>query len=195
MSDDQQWYYAEGSEQKGPFSAVQMQGFIAAGTVRADTLVWTSSMPDWLPLSQTELFDAGAIPPAPPPGVAGGTAGAAPPRGFGEAVSVCFRNYVTFAGRASRSEFWYFALFNFVVSFVLNIVDVAIFGMETQVGMLSALWSLAVLLPGIAVGARRLHDTDRTGWWQLIVFVPLVGFIVLIVFFCLRPTPGRNRFG
>lgn len=92
---------------------------------------------------------------------------------FTEAVRTCFTKYADFKGCAARSEFWWFALFNFVAVLALNIVSAQI----------SSAFSLATLLPMLAVGARRLHDTDRSGWWQLLNFVPIIGWIVLLVFF------------
>jgi uncharacterized membrane protein YhaH (DUF805 family) len=103
------------------------------------------------------------------------------------------RNYVVFSGRASRSEFWYWILFTVLVSIALSIIDVGLVSGNTSV--LSSIWSLATFLPSLALGVRRLHDTDRSGWWWLIAFVPLIGIIVLIVFWCLEGTPGQNRFG
>jgi len=91
---------------------------------------------------------------------------------FQESVTVCFRKYTDFSGRATRSEYWWFFLFIIVVSLATSYVSSA----------LSGLFSLATLLPSIAAAARRLHDTNRSGWWQLIVLVPVVGIIVLIVF-------------
>jgi uncharacterized membrane protein YhaH (DUF805 family) len=113
--------------------------------------------------------------------------------GFGEAIATCFQKYVVFSGRAVRSEFWYWALFEMILLVVLAIVDAIVFGAST--GVLSTLASLALFLPGLAVWARRLHDINRSGWWQLIAFVPLIGVIVLIVWACKRGTPGPNRFG
>ncbi len=110
--------------------------------------------------------------------------------GFGEAISTCFRKYVVFSGRAMRSEYWFFILFQFLVVVALSIVD-AVLG----IGVLSAIASLAMLLPSIAVGVRRLHGTDKSGWWLLIGLIPLIGAIVLIVFFCQQGTEGPNRFG
>jgi uncharacterized membrane protein YhaH (DUF805 family) len=91
---------------------------------------------------------------------------------FQESITTCFKKYVDFNGRASRSEYWWFALFIVVVSIVLSMVS----------RELSGLFSLATLLPSITAAARRLHDTNRSGWWQLIVFIPIIGWIVLIVF-------------
>jgi uncharacterized membrane protein YhaH (DUF805 family) len=110
--------------------------------------------------------------------------------GFGEAISTCFRKYVVFGGRAVRSEYWFFILFQFLVVVALSIVDLVV-----GTGVLSSIASLALLLPTLAVGARRLHDTDKSGWWLLIGLIPLIGAIVLIVFFCQEGTPGANRYG
>ena len=68
-------------------------------------------------------------------------------------------------------------------------------GAEGNTTVLSSIWSLATFLPSLAVGIRRLHDTDRSGWWWLISFIPLIGIIVLIVFWCSAGIPGSNRFG
>jgi uncharacterized membrane protein YhaH (DUF805 family) len=89
----------------------------------------------------------------------------APARGFGEAISVCFNKFATFKGRASRSEFWYFALFNVIVGIVTGILDLAIMGGAAEMSPLNSLASLVLLLPNLAVAVRRLHDTDRSGWW------------------------------
>lgn len=90
---------------------------------------------------------------------------------FSESISICFKKYATFDGRASRSEYWWFVLFTFIASLATGIVS------ET----LSGLFSLAVLLPSLAVGARRLHDTDRSGWFLLLWIIPVIGWIVLVI--------------
>ena len=111
--------------------------------------------------------------------------------GFGQAVSTCLSKYVDFQGRALRSEYWWFALFNFLLTIVATIIDNAAIGYP----VLQALVALALILPGIGVGVRRLHDTDRSGWWLLIVLIPLIGAIVLLVWFCTRGSESANRFG
>ena len=113
--------------------------------------------------------------------------------GFGEAVVTCFRKYIVFSGRAQRPEYWYWFLFEVLVSILAAIVDHAIFG--TKIGLISTLTGVGLLLPSLAVAVRRLHDIDRSGWWILIGLVPLGGIIILLVFACLRGTPGTNRFG
>ena len=107
------------------------------------------------------------------------------------------KKYAVFSGRSQRKEYWFFVLFSLIVTLVLSLVDssVGLFDVEAGVGLLSGLYSLAVLVPSIAVGVRRLHDTGRSGWWLLISLVPLIGVIVLIVLMALDSEPGDNRFG
>jgi uncharacterized membrane protein YhaH (DUF805 family) len=112
---------------------------------------------------------------------------------FGEAISTCFRKYAVFSGRAARPEYWFWVLFQVLLIIVLSIVEGLLFSKPG--GVLSSIASLALLLPSLAVGARRLHDTDKSGWWLLIGLVPFIGAIVLVVFFCLQGTMGPNRFG
>lgn len=124
---------------------------------------------------------------------------------FGEAIRNNFSKYVTFSGRAPRSEFWWWALFVFAANIVLNIVDIALFGTtqtapgsisgETNTPIFSGLFGLATLLPSISVAVRRLHDTNRSGWWYWIALIPLIGIIVLIVFWATEGTRGRNTYG
>lgn len=106
-----------------------------------------------------------------------------------EAVGSCFSKFATFSGRARRAEYWWFALFNLIVGVVLQLVQG-----NAETGI-ADLYSLVILLPSLAVSARRLHDIDRSGWWQLLVFVPIVGWIVLLIWFCKPGTIGRNPYG
>lgn len=106
------------------------------------------------------------------------------------------KNYVGFAGRARRKEYWMFTLFSLIVAVVLAIIDgMGGFMTESGMGMLGLLYSLAVLLPSIAVSVRRLHDIDKSGWWLLLILIPLIGAIVLLVFAVMEGTRGDNRFG
>lgn len=106
------------------------------------------------------------------------------------------KKYAVFSGRASRKEYWMFFLFNLIVALVLG-VPTGILKVMANVDLtfLPNLYSLAVLCPGIAVGIRRLHDTDRSGWWMLVGLIPIIGGIVLLVFMCLEGSKGDNRFG
>jgi uncharacterized membrane protein YhaH (DUF805 family) len=110
---------------------------------------------------------------------------------------VVLKKYATFSGRAQRAEYWYFLLISTLIVIALSVIDgmTGSYNEDTGWGLLSGLYSLAVLLPSIAVGARRLHDTSRTGWWLLIGLIPVIGTIVLIVFFVLDSTPGDNAYG
>ena len=99
-------------------------------------------------------------------------------------------NYAKFNGRASRAEFWYFAL----CSLLLNLGR-GIFQLLFPAYLLPVLYGLAMFVPNIAVNARRLHDTDRSGWWQLIALIPLLGAIILLVFLGQKGQPNSNRFG
>ena len=101
------------------------------------------------------------------------------------------KNYAGFSGRARRTEYWMFVLFNVIITIVLQVISLAI----QQVSILGAIYGLAVLIPGLAVGVRRLHDTGRSGWWLLIGLVPLIGAIVLIVFMATDGEPGDNAYG
>lgn len=136
---------------------------------------------------------------------------------FGASVKHVLSNYATFNGRASRSEFWWFYLFIVIVSAILNVIDSAI-GLRvgasaeeiiingsaipfvsTGVGVLSTIFAIAMLLPFLAVGVRRLHDSDKSGWLLLLGYVLIcacgIGIILLIVLWVLRSTPGDNRYG
>ena len=100
--------------------------------------------------------------------------------------TVLTENYANFRGRAQRSEFWWFVLFTFVCTVALGAVA----------DLLAGLFSLAVLLPAIGVAVRRLHDVDRSGWWYLLVLIPVLGPLILVFAFYIHPgTPGANRFG
>lgn len=116
----------------------------------------------------------------------------APLRGatFTQAVQRFFTRYALFRGRASRSEFWWWFLANVIIDAVLQGL-----GRESgAIALLSFLYGLAVLVPNLAVGARRLHDTNRSGWWQLLALIPIVGWIILIVWFASEEKPAGVRF-
>jgi uncharacterized membrane protein YhaH (DUF805 family) len=104
------------------------------------------------------------------------------------------KKYAVFNGRAARPEFWWFVLCNAIVALVINVVVGVIVGRSSG-QVVSDLYSLAVLLPSLGVGIRRLHDTNRTGWWYLLVFIPIIGWIVLIVFLAMASDPGPNTYG
>jgi len=114
--------------------------------------------------------------------------------GFGRAIATtCFRKYAVFSGRASRSEYWFFALFYVLIFIPLTIVDMIAF--RGSANVFSTLALLILFLPNLAVSVRRLHDIDMSGWFLLIEFIPLIGWIFMIVWGCQRGTDGPNRFG
>ena len=103
---------------------------------------------------------------------------------FSESIRVCFSKYATFTGRASRSEFWWFVLFLVLASTACGVIS----------DKLSAVFTVATLVPAMAVGTRRLHDVDKSGWMQLIGLIPIVGWILVIVW-CTQAGKEPNRFG
>ena len=110
------------------------------------------------------------------------------------------KNYAVFSGRARRKEYWWFSLFNFIFALVLELINFFIIashihGLIDSLILLSIIYNLAVIVPSIAVAVRRLHDTNRSGWWCFIGLVPVVGSIILLVFFALDSQPGENRYG
>ncbi len=107
------------------------------------------------------------------------------------------KKYAVFSGRARRMEYWMFFLINLIISIALGFIDMTLgtINMQVGLGLFGGVYALAVLIPSIAVTVRRLHDTDRSGWWLLILFVPVIGPIILLVFMILGSTSGQNRFG
>ena len=111
---------------------------------------------------------------------------------FVDAIRSGFTQYVGFAGRARRSEFWYFYLFTILLSIVASIVQRAM--TNSTNGIVTTIIGLAIVLPYLAVAVRRLHDTSRSGWWLLIGLIPVVGTIILIVFW-VQDSHGDNQYG
>lgn len=122
---------------------------------------------------------------------------------FTQSVKTVLSKYATFTGRAMRSEYWWFALFALLVSIPLNFVDQLLVApalgyesfTESTPQFLSWLFSLAILLPSVAVAVRRMHDLDKSGWWILIVFVPILGILLMLYWFVQRGTVGPNQYG
>ncbi len=107
------------------------------------------------------------------------------------------KKYAVFEGRAGRKEYWFFILFNILISMALGYVDwlTGNINPETGLGILSGIYALGVMIPGMAVSVRRLHDTGRSGWWLLITFVPVIGAIVFLYFMVLDSNPETNEYG
>ena len=114
--------------------------------------------------------------------------------GFGEAISTGFSKYVDFSGRATRSEYWFWSLFTMLTGWVTMGIDVG-FGLGAGgIGVVNTLFSLATLLPNIAVVLRRLHDTGRSGWWYCIIFT-CIGIIPLLIWLCEKSEEDTNAYG
>jgi uncharacterized membrane protein YhaH (DUF805 family) len=111
---------------------------------------------------------------------------------FFEAIASGFSNYVNFAGRARRSEYWWWALFAIVGSYGLLAIDTLV--LRSEIPILQILFALGTFLPGLAVTIRRLHDIGKSGWWVLIALT-IIGIIPLIYWYCQPSTPGPNEYG
>lgn len=115
---------------------------------------------------------------------------------FSEAIQRAFNNYSNFTGRASRSEYWWFYLFGVLVSWGCSLIGVITFGSDSAFnGLFSCLWALAILLPSLGLGVRRLHDTGRSGWNLCWAFLPIIGTIILIVYLCQDSQMFDNQYG
>jgi uncharacterized membrane protein YhaH (DUF805 family) len=113
------------------------------------------------------------------------------PAGFGEAVSGAFRNIFTYSGRASRSAYWWFVLFNVIVNIVLDFVErIGAIGV-----VIGAIVGIVMFFTALALAARRLHDSGRSGFWLFLILLPVIGWIWLLVYYLLPGTPGPNKFG
>ena len=141
-------------------------------------------------------MDVPPPPPPPPPGTGGGAGGAPPTPPLGNPLvgywkQVVLERYAQFTGRARRAEYWWFTLSTVIIAVVFTVLGQA----SSIFSILYLIYVLAVLVPGIAVTIRRLHDTDKSGWWILIALVPFVGGIILIVLLCIDSTRGQNQYG
>lgn len=112
-----------------------------------------------------------------------------------EAYKRFLRNYANFNGRSTRSDYWYVFLANFLISFALGFIGGLIPDLAGLISVLTTLYSLAVLVPGIAIVVRRLHDINKSGWYYFIALIPLVGFIILLVFLCTDSVNENNCYG
>jgi len=210
------WHYDEGDGPRGPVPVAQLRTRLLAGALDAASPVRREGSDAWQPLGESAL--APLLRPSDPRvaeteasaaraagadrtatlDAAGGspTSLGAPVRTFGEAIRACFGRYATFQGRAGRPELWWFYLFSLLLTFGLTVLDVALLGAgPNDFGVLSTLGNLVLFLPSLAVGARRLHDTDLSAWWLLLGLIPVLGFLALVVLWVRAGTAGANRFG
>ena len=120
-----------------------------------------------------------------------------------EAIKSGYFNYANFSGRSTRSAYWWWALFQIAVTVAIALLEgggTSVVGdgsasFTYNAGIFGLIWSLGNLLPSLAVGIRRLHDLDRSGWWLVLALIPLIGTLILLYWFCQRGTAGDNRFG
>jgi uncharacterized membrane protein YhaH (DUF805 family) len=116
------------------------------------------------------------------------------PVSFGDSIKLAFQNAFVYQGRASRSAYWWFALATFVVFLILDLILVRAIGGGAGLALYYIL-ALGIFVVSLPLAVRRLHDTDRSGWWLLLGFIPIIGGIIVLVFMCLAGTRGPNRFG
>ncbi len=107
------------------------------------------------------------------------------------------KKYAQFSGRSRRKEYWFFILFNAIIAIILAVIDNATgnYEPETGAGLLGGIYGLAVLIPTIAVSVRRLHDTDRSGWWLLLALIPVIGGLILLYFMFIDSMAEENQYG
>ena len=198
----QGWYYVSENVQSGPVERVEIDRLIAKGQIGGGTLVWRVGLDDWEPASEHFAVTKSSLPPpipaSPPPYRKTELQSAtsvtspdqrniyvgAPSRGFGEAIGTCLAMYATFSGRASRSEYWYIFLFVSLVNIICAILNVPFSSdNESVVGAFLTIPGLVLLLPNLAVTCRRLHDTDRSGWWigGFWLAMPLYAVILAVI--------------
>ena len=113
--------------------------------------------------------------------------------GFTGAIQSGFENYTNFRSRASRSEYWYWTLFAILGNIITSVIDAAVLGSEIRI--INSIFGLVILIPGIAVSVRRLHDIGRSGWWTLLWLLLIVGWIVLIIWYCRKGDESINQYG
>lgn len=177
-----EWHYSERKgHQAGPVTQSELARM--AADLPLGTLVWRPGLDEWEPIEQ-HFGDA-----APGPW----SDGAPAPVDVTEAVVDGWRRWAQLRGRSNRAHYWFWALFCLVISGLLGGLDSAMGASDT--GPFGGLFALVTLVPSVTVAARRLHDTDRSGWWLLLWFVPLVGWIILLVWMVQKGTLGANRFG
>lgn len=167
------YYIICNGQQVGPMPKEQLVNYGLCPTSK----VWAEGMPEWVeastvadlqPLLNSQQNFNGSIPPE---------------VSFGDAIKICFNKYADFEGRARRSEFWWWYLFTVLVGLAVGWIPV--------VGWIA---SIALWIPSLAVGARRLHDTGRSGWLQLLMLIPCIGTIIMIIWWC-EDSKGDNEYG
>ena len=114
---------------------------------------------------------------------------------FTQSIKTCFSKYATFKGRASRSEYWWWTLFNILLGILIGVILGLSGASEDTVDIVSSIFALLMLLPNIAVSVRRIHDSGRSGWWWWIILVPLAGPIFFLFLLVAKSQEGDNKYG
>jgi uncharacterized membrane protein YhaH (DUF805 family) len=188
-----EWYYAIEGTSHGPVSQAEFENLVSVGAIRSDTLVWQEGMEDWLPYRRAGGTDNAE--PMQPHAPISNTQDPArsDANTFLGALKDGFARYVDFKSRSTRPQFWWWTLWSIIISIGAGLVD-GVLGAGDS-GPIGLLVSLAIFLPSIAVAIRRLHDTGRAGWWYLLIFLPIIGWIILIVFYCTKTHEAANQWG
>lgn len=191
MNPNQLYYVARpGGSQQGPWTATVIAAMVQSGKLPMDSLVWTEGMAEWQPVSS--IMGGVTLSPS--------YAGSWNPI---VAFKTCLKRYCQFSGRASRSEYWFFVLANLLIYVSLQILSALLGAMLGEDSIIAVAFiftvaqfvlQLGLLLPGLSVLVRRLHDTGRSGWWFFISWIPFIGGIWLLVLMCLDST-GPNQYG
>lgn len=196
------WYFDGPEGREGPFARTEMEHLAEIGRLEPDTPVWREGFDAWEPARRhfVELAPYRTSKPQKTPQAAPGFEGRheGSPNGaedFRTAVAEGFRRYVDFRGRSNRPEFWYWALFALLGGVITGLADQAFLDPSGRTSLLNSLFSLGTFLPSLAVSARRLHDIGRSGWWLLLLLLPIIGWIVLIVWYCQPGDRDRNDWG
>lgn len=188
-----EWYYAIEGTSHGPVSQAEFENLVSVGAIRSDTLVWQEGMEDWLPYRRAGGTDNAE--PMQPHAPISNTQDPArsDANTFLGALKDGFARYVDFKSRSTRSQFWWWTLWSLIIDVVTGFIDGDLW--TGNFGPVNLLVSVAIFLPSLAVGIRRLHDTGRSGWWYLLIFLPIIGWIILLVFFCTKTQEQANQWG
>jgi len=205
MNDEATWFLAYDGERKGPFTEAQIRSMAEAGAVHAETLAWRKGFDGWVPVRDTELDAllplAAHVPPVPgaasPDGAPRNGGAADPDLSLWGYFARCIRErYVDFGGRSRRKEYWSFVLFAFLFGVASLIAIVVLLEDDTEglALLILAAYPIAIVLPGLAVSVRRLHDIGFSGWFLLLYLIPF-GQFVLLIFMLLPSQTEANSFG
>lgn len=191
-----EWYYSEHKrDRQGPVTHAELAR--KARDLAPGSKVWRSGLIEWEPLERHFAVPHDEAPEVETSGPWSNTGPGSDtdpaPVEITEAVADGWRRWSQLRGRSNRAHYWFWVLFCFVMSSVLGALDDAVMG--AQSGALTLVFGLVTLVPSVTVAVRRLHDRGRSGWWLLLWVVPVLGWIILLIWFASRGTPGPNRYG